>query len=239
MPLTVLTANTGRQTGSRASRRLRGEGQIPGVLYGQGMEPLSVTVDRRDLRVAVSGSAGINALLDLTVDGTVYPAIIKELQRHPVRHTVSHVDFLQVDLDKEITVAVRMRLVGEATAVQQNGGLVDPTVDTIDVVTTPANIPDEFVIDISDMDMDSVVRLQDVPMPEGVIPYGDPEMPVVTVLTMRAEVAEIEALDAELAEEQHEAAEGEVAGEAEVEGAAAEGEAEGPSETEGNGDESE
>jgi large subunit ribosomal protein L25 len=239
MPSTVLTANIGRQTGSRASRRLRGEDQIPGVLYGHGMDPLSVSVDRRDLRVAVSGSAGINALLDLTVDGTVYPAIIKELQRHPVRHTVSHIDFLQVDLDQEITVAIRVRLVGEATAVIQNNGLVDPTVDAIDVITTPGNIPDEFVIDVSDMEMDSVIRLQDVPMPEGVQPAGDPETPVVTVLTMRAEVAEIEALDAELAEEQHEAAEAEAEGEGEA-APVAEGEAEAPSgEAEGTGDASE
>ena len=76
---------------------------IPGVLYGHGMTPVVVAVGRRDLRVALSGPAGVNTVLDLTVDGTVYPAIVKELQRHPVRRTVSHVDFLQVNLDEEIT----------------------------------------------------------------------------------------------------------------------------------------
>jgi len=217
MPSTVLIANTGRKTGSPSSRRLRAEEQIPGVLYGHGMDPVSVSVDRRELRHAVSGAAGTNTVLDLTVDGPdgsrVYPAIIKDLQRHPVKRNVTHIDFLQVNLDEEITVAVPLRLVGEAVKVAQGNGLVDPAVDDIEVVTTPRTIPDEFVIDISDMDMDSVIRLSDVPMPEGVVPTGDPDSPVVTVLTMRAEVAEIEASDAEIAEEQAEETEAEAASE--------------------------
>lgn len=221
MASTVLNAQTGRETGSAASRRLRRENKIPGVLYGHGMEPLSVVVDRRDLRIAVSGAAGFNTVLDLTVDGKVYPAIVKELQRHPVRRNVSHVDFIQVNLDEEITVSVPLRLEGEADAVTQNNGLVDPAVDSIEVVTTPRNIPAEFVIDISSMELDTVIRLSDVPMPAGVTATGDPESPVVTVLTMRGEVAEIEAADAEVAAEQEADADGGEAGEAAAEGDAA------------------
>ena len=226
MASTVLVADTGRPTGSAAARRMRAADSIPGVLYGHGMTPVPVAVGRRDLRVALSGAAGINTVLDLTVDGTVYPAIVKDLQRHPVRRTVTHVDFLQVNLDEEITVSVPLRLEGEATAVAQEGGLVDPSVDSIEVVTTPRTIPDEFVVDVSDMRMDTVIRLSDIPMPPGVTATGDPDSPVVTVLTMRAEVAEIEAADAEVAEEQEaaEAAEGEAPAEGgAAEGAAAEG----------------
>jgi large subunit ribosomal protein L25 len=186
------------------------------------MTPVSVAVQRRDLRVALSGAAGVNTVLDLTVDGTVYPAIVKDLQRHPVRRNVIHVDFIQVNLDEEITVSVPLRLVGEAKEVEQEGGLVDPAVDSIEVVTTPRHIPDEFVVDVSAMTMDTVIRLGDVPMPDGVTATGDPESPVVTVLTMRAEVAELEAAEAELAEEQAAAAAGEEAAPAEA-GEAAEG----------------
>ena len=113
-----------------------------------------------------------------------------------------------------------------AIAVAQEGGLVDPSVDSIEVVTTPRTIPDEFVVDVSAMRMDTVIRLSDIPMPPGVTATGDPDSPVVTVLTMRAEVAEIEAADAEAAEEQEaaEAAEGEAPAEGgAAEGAAAEG----------------
>ncbi len=224
MASTVLTAKTGRSTGSPAARRMRRDDVIPGVLYGHGMTPVSVAVDRRALRLALSGAAGVNTVLDLTVDGTVYPAIVKELQRHPVRRNVTHVDFIQVNLDESITVSVPLRLEGEAIAVQQGGGLVDPAVDSVEVVTTPRSIPDEFVVDISAMEMDSVIRLEDLPMPAGVEPTGDPESPLVTVLTMRAELAEIEAADAEVAEEQaEETGEGEAAEAAEGAGDAGEG----------------
>ena len=226
MASTVLVANTGRSTGSPASRRMRTDDVIPAVLYGHGMTPLSVAVGRRDLRLALSGAAGSNTVLDLTVDGKVFPAIVKEMQRHPVKRNVTHVDFIQVNLDEAITVSVPLRLEGEATAVANGGGLVDPAVDSIEVTTTPRSIPDEFVVDVSTMQMDTVIRLSDIPMPAGVTATGDPEMPVVTVLTMRAEMAEIEAADAEVAEEQAEEADGE-SGEAAAEGdaAAAEGDA--------------
>lgn len=182
MSNTTLVATTGRATGSSASRRLRAEGHIPGVLYGHGMTPLSLTVERRDLRVALSGPAGVNTILSLTVDGASYNAVIKEMQRHPVKRTVNHVDFLQVNMNEEITVNIPLRLEGEAKAVLAAGALVDPAVDTIEVLTTPNNMPDEFLIDITNMQPDQVIRLADVPMPTGVTPTGDPDMPVVTVL---------------------------------------------------------
>ncbi len=205
---TVLVAETGRPTGSPDARRMRREDHIPAIVYGQGMDPIAVSVVRRDLRLALSGPAGVNTVLDLTVDGTVYPAIVKELQRHPVRRTVSHVDFLQVNLNEEIVISVPVRLEGEAKAVIAEGGLVDPAVDTIDVRTTPRNIPDEIVIDISDMTMDTVITLGELSFPDGVTPTADADMAVVTVLHIRAE--ELEALEPEAEGEEGEAvAEGE------------------------------
>lgn len=212
---TVLIAETGRSTGSANARRMRREDSIPAVVYGHGMTPLSIHVARRDLRVALSGPAGMNTVVDLTVDGTVYPAIIKDLQRHPVRRTVQHVDFLQVNLNEEIVVSVPLRLEGEAKEVIANNGLVDPAVDSIEVRTTPRNIPDEFVVDITDFTMDTTMTLGELPMPAGVTPTHEPDMAIVTVLITRAALAE------EAEEAEGDAAEGE-AGEAE---AAAEGDA--------------
>ena len=182
MSQTVLVATSGRTTGSAPSRRLRAEGHIPGVLYGRGMAPVSVTIERRDLRLALSGPAGANTVLDLQVDGKSYPAVVKDLQRHPIKRTVSHIDFLQVNMNEEITVSVGIRLDGESKAVQAVGGLVDASVDSIEVSCTPNNMPNEFVIDITDMQPHDVIRLSDLPMPEGVTPLGDPEMAIVTVL---------------------------------------------------------
>lgn len=207
MSQTKLVATTGRPSGSAAARRLRAEGHIPGVLYGRGMSPISVTVERRDLRLALSGPAGANTVLALEVDGKSYPAVVKELQRHPIKRTVSHIDFLQVNMNEEITVSVPLRIEGEAKAILAAGGLVDPAVDTIDVVTTPNNMPNEFVIDITDMQLGDVIRLADVPMPAGVTATGDPEMPVVTVLQTRAAAAAAEGAEGEGGE----AAEGDAA----------------------------
>lgn len=209
MSETVLQAESGRTTGSAESRRLRGEDRIPGVVYGHGMDPLSVSVVRRDLRVALSGAAGLNTILDLTVDGNVYPTLVKDIQRHPVRRNVQHIDFIQVNLNEEVTVAVPVRLEGTAKDVESEGGLVDLTMNEIEVVTTPRNIPDEIVIDVSEMDMDTTIRVSDVPLPTGVVATADPEFPVVTVLTMRTPVLDAEEAAAAEATEAGEGEDGE------------------------------
>ncbi len=189
MSQTTLVATPGRATGSSASRRLRAEGKIPAVLYGHGMTPVPLTVDRRDLRTALSGAAGLNTILSLDVDGTTYPAVIKEVQRHPVRRTVNHVDFLQISMSEQITMHVPLHLHGEAKAVLSNGGLVDPAVDTIEIVTTPNNVPAEIVVDVTDLQIGDIVRLGDITLPAGVTATADPDTPIVTVLLTRAEAA--------------------------------------------------
>ena len=190
MSQTTLTATPRTGSGSPTARRLRAEGHIPGVLYGRGMEPISVTVERREFRLALSGPAGANTVLALQVGGTSYPAVVKEMQRHPIRRTVNHIDFLQVNMNEEITVHIAFRIEGESKAVAAAGGLVDATVDSIEVSCTPTDMPNEFVIDISDMQPDTVIRLSDIPMPKGVTALGDPDMAVVTVLTTAAEIEE-------------------------------------------------
>jgi large subunit ribosomal protein L25 len=206
MSETVLVAETGRATGSANARRLRREDSIPAVVYGRGMDPISIAVARRDLRIALSGSAGMNTVLDLSIDGAVYPAIVKEIQRHPVRRTVQHVDFIQINLNEEITVSVPVRLEGEAKEVEQNNGFVDLVMNEIEVSTTPRSIPDEIVVDISGMTMDTTITLSDIELPTGVTATHDPDAAVVTVINVRTPV-----LDEEEAAAAAEAAEGEAA----------------------------
>ena len=192
MSETILTAEVGRRAGSSDSRRLRTEDKIPAVVYGHGMDPISVSVDRRELRQALSGAAGMNTILDLSVDGTVYPTLIKDVQRHPVKRSVQHIDFIQVNLNEEIVVSVPIHLEGEAKEVSANNGLVDLAMQELEVRTTPRSIPDGITIDITDMTMDTVIRIADLPLPAGVTAEGDPEAPVVTVLVMRATVEDDE-----------------------------------------------
>jgi large subunit ribosomal protein L25 len=152
------------------------------------------------MRKALSGSAGMNTILDLHVDGDLYPAIVKDMQRDPVRRTVRHVDFIQIDLTAEITVSVPVRLEGHAKAVSDEGGLVDLNRNELEISTTPRSIPDEIVVDVSDMDMDSTITIGDLDLPAGVQATGEADWAVVTVLTMRTPVLDEEDAAAEAAE---------------------------------------
>ena len=204
MTETVLHAESGRQTGSPAARRLRTDDKIPAVVYGLGIDPVSIAISRRDLRLAVSGEAGMNTILDLTVDGTVYPSLIKDVQRHPVRQNITHVDFIQVNLDAAIVVSVPIRTEGESKAVQSGNGLIELAMTELEVSTTPRNIPSEIVVDVTEMDMDSTIRVEDLSIPAGVEPTVEADRAVVTVMTMATPV-----LDAEEAAAEAAAAEGE------------------------------
>lgn len=208
MSNTKLVAQPRTTKGSPAARRLRAEGSIPGVIYGQGMTPISVTVERRELRLALSGPAGSNTVLALEVDGKSYPAVVKEMQRHPIRRTVAHIDFLQVNMNEEITVSVAVHIIGEAKAVAAEGGLVDAAVDTIEVSCTPNNMPNAFEVDVTEMQMGDVIRLADLTMPNGVTALGDPEMPIVTILVTSAAEAEADLAEAADGAEGAEGAEG-------------------------------
>ena len=211
MPDVTLIAQTGRTTGSRPSKRLRAEGQIPAVLYGHGMASLSISVDRRELRHALTGPAGANALVTLDVDGVTHPTIVKSLQRDPIKRNVSHIDFIVVRLDEVIEISVAFHLEGEPKAVLAEGGLVDPAVDTITVRTTPRNVPGAFVYDVSEMAVGDVIRAGELTMPEGVELVDDPDMAIVTALAAQVErVVE--------PEEGEEPAEGEAATESPAEG---------------------
>ncbi|HMU79253.1 MAG TPA: 50S ribosomal protein L25 [Microthrixaceae bacterium] len=184
----TLTASTGRETGTRPSRRLRREGLIPGVVYGEGKDATVLSVDRKELRRALSTDAGQNALISLTVDGTTYLTVVKELQRHPVRREVTHVDFLTVDPDAAIEVEVPIHLVGEAKEVSQNGGITEQRLMALKVLVKPGAIPDGIDADITDLTLTTTITAADLVLPAGVELVTDPEQAVVTAELTRAAV---------------------------------------------------
>jgi large subunit ribosomal protein L25 len=185
-----LATETGRTHGSPSSRRLRALDRIPGVVYGHGVGPVSVSVARRDLRVALTGPAGTNAVLSLTIDGKKHAAVVKELQRDKVKRNVAHIDFLVVNLNEVIDVEVPVVLHGESKAINSGNGLVDLQHNHITVSTKPGSIPNEITIDVTDMDMDSVITIADIKLPAGVTTPMDPTTVVVSVLVTRAAIEE-------------------------------------------------
>jgi large subunit ribosomal protein L25 len=179
MPESTLVAETGRPTGSAASGRLRAAGKIPGVLYGHGLTPVPLAVDRRELRHALSGPAGVNAVVQLKVGTDTHPTVVKDLQRDPVRRTVTHIDFIVVRMDEEITVDVPIILEGEPRRVLSDDGVIEHSLQTLSVVTTPADIPTHITVDISALAVGDVVRVGDLVLPRGVTAANDPDTPVV------------------------------------------------------------
>ncbi|HKA05190.1 MAG TPA: 50S ribosomal protein L25 [Acidimicrobiales bacterium] len=201
MPDITLVAETGRPTGSRPTGRLRRTGKVPGVLYGHGMAPIALAVDRRELRHALTGDAGVNAVVQLKVDGTTHPTVVKELQRHPVRHTVTHVDFIVVRMDEEITVDVPIVVEGEPKRVLSEGGVIEHPLATLSVITTPRDIPPHLTVDISGLAIGDVIRVGELTLPRGVTTDVDPDTPVVVAagaaVELEEEVAEGEEGEAE------------------------------------------
>jgi large subunit ribosomal protein L25 len=197
----VLSAEAGRSTGSAASRRLRATGKIPAVLYGRGAEPAALTVDWRDLRAALTTDKGLNALLTVQVDGTSTKAVVKEMQRHPVRRDVLHVDFLAVDVDKPIAADVPIVLEGEATQVLREQGVVEQTVNAIVVHAKPDAIPGHLAVDVSDLEIGHTITIADLVLPEGVTTDADPEETIVTAKLTSLALAEEEEGEEEEGEE--------------------------------------
>ncbi len=186
--------------GSRAAGRLRAEDMIPAVVYGRGSDPRSVTVARRELRQVLTGDAGMNALITLDVDGDSLLAIVRDVQRHPVRNNVTHVDFILVSRDEAVTVEVPIVLLGEATEVHKADGAVDQQLFTLTVQAKPGNIPNELTLDIAVLHVGDTLRVSDLELPSGATTEVDPEEPVV-VASFNAAALEVEAADAEAAEE--------------------------------------
>jgi large subunit ribosomal protein L25 len=198
----TLVAEPGRATGSSESRRLRAAGRIPAVVYGHGVDGISVSVDGRDLRHALSGDAGLNQLLSLEVGSDTHLALARSLQRHPVRHTVLHVDFQIVRRDEVISAEVPVVLTGEAKAVEQENGVVEQVLTSLTVNATPDRIPSNIEVDISALAVGEGIRVGDVHLPDGVTTDVSPDDPVVMASVTRAAVEEVaeEAAEAEAAE---------------------------------------
>lgn len=189
----TLVAEVGRTTGSGASRRLRHAGRVPGVIYGHGMNPLSVSVGARDLRAALSAH-GLNQVLTLHVEGSSHLVLARQLQRHPLRHTIAHVDFQVVRSDEIVQADVPLVLSGTAEAVERERGVLEQVLTSLSIRSTPAQIPESVPVDVSAMEVGNAIRVRDLQLPRGVTTDADPDEAVVIAAasSVAAEVAEAE-----------------------------------------------
>jgi len=217
--------------GSAASRRLREEGLVPGVLYGNGDKAHPFCIEERELRKALTGDHGLHAILDVILAGQqkAHHAVVKDYQLDPTRARLLHIDLHEVRLDQAIQTNVVIELVGEAAG-QKEGGVLSQINREVRVEALPMEVPDHLELDVSAMIIGDSLRITDLRVPEGVKLLDDSETVLATVSppTKEPEPEEVELEEGEEIEgEGEEGAEAEGEGEAAAEGAEAEGDAAG------------
>ena len=179
MPDIALAAEVRAERGSSSSRRTRTDGRIPAVIYGHGIEPVAVTIDARELRSALNAQSGGSVLFNVNVGKDQHLVIAREVQRHPIRNTVAHVDFQVVRRDEIISASVTITLVGETTKVTRAGGIVEHALLNLPIHGKPADIPSSIEVDVEQLEVGMAIRVADLKLPAGVTADVDPETPVV------------------------------------------------------------
>src|SRR5579884_494812 len=186
---TALSVQPREPSGSRAARRLRHAGMVPGVVYGGGEEPVAFAVEARLLRQTL---AHAGAVIDLSFDGSAgTPVVLKELVRHPVTGATIHVDLLRVRLDQTIHTTVTVELTGgeDAPGVKE-GGVLEQVTREVNIEALPTDIPDSIQHDVSGAQINDTVTLSALAMPSGVTLLDDPEMVLATVTPPRLQTEE-------------------------------------------------
>lgn len=196
----TINATTREDQGKGASRRLRLQEQVPAVVYGAGKKPDTITLNLHEMTHLLENEETYTSVLDLSVDTKVEPVIIKDLQRHPAKNLVTHVDFLRVDMNKEIVTNIPLHFMGEDdNEAMRLGAILNQFITAIEVSCLPANLPNAIEVDISNLTMDEHISLTGITMPEGVIitalTHGDIEahdQSVVAVQEPRLMAEEVE-----------------------------------------------
>ncbi len=188
MDQVTLSAKPRSAFGTRPSRRMRREGLVPATVYGKNADAKSITVDGRELYAALHTEAGRNALINVEIEGDEKVlAVAREVQRHPVRGEVIHLDLIQISLDEAIAAEVAIEYVGTPLGVREDGGFVESIATTVNISALPTAIPGSIVLSIEDMATGDTLKVSDLPEVEGVEYTDDLDRPLVTVLLPRVE----------------------------------------------------
>ena len=181
------------KTGTGVSRRLRMADMIPGVVYGKGLDPVTVSIKNRDLQEAISGAGGQNNLITLIGGGSLDQniAIVADIQRDPIKRTFKHVDLHRINPNEKLRITVPVVLTGNAIGVKE-GGLLDLAHHELHIECLPGNIPDNITIDVSDLKIAQSIHVSDILLAEGIVILDQPKIPVVSVLgRVKEEEAEV------------------------------------------------
>jgi large subunit ribosomal protein L25 len=196
-----LAALTRTEVGKGAARSLRRSGRVPGVIYGHAREPQSLTVDTRELDRLLEHISAENTVVELLIGGRTSRTLIREIQRHPFRRQVLHVDFQELVAGEKVTVRIPIVLTGSAVGVRVDGGVLDQTLRELEIEVDPANMPNHIDVDISNMVIGDSIHVRDLALPLGVETLTDRDTTVCVCAAPRAVIEEVAAPAAEAAVE--------------------------------------
>ena len=182
-------------SGRQASRKLRRDGRVPAIIYGGGQDPSAVTLDRNSLVRQMDLEAFYTSILNIRLGKGTQPVVVKEVQRHPAKSTIMHLDFQRVVADEEITLTVPIHFTGEdvAVGVKQQGGVIEHSMTDVEISCLPANLPEYLELDVSGLELNQILHLSDIKYPEGVVSTQlahEHDSPVVACHPPRREEAE-------------------------------------------------
>jgi large subunit ribosomal protein L25 len=190
MATVSLSANSREATGKGAARTLRSQGQIPAVIYGHGRDPQPLALNARDLDKMLSHIQAESTVIEVTVGGQTAKTLIREIQRHPIKRQILHVDFQALVAGEKVTVSIPILLIGIPEGVRLGGGVMDQTLRELEIEVDPANIPDHVELDVTNMVIGDSKHVSDLSVPPGVEVLDAPEASVAVVAAPRAVIEE-------------------------------------------------
>jgi large subunit ribosomal protein L25 len=192
-----LSASARDNGGKGVARKLRSEGRVPAIVYGHGREPQPLSINTRELERLLDRIAAESTVIDLDIDGKAARTLIREIQRHPFKRQILHVDFQELVAGEKITVRLPIVLMGVPDGVRMDGGVLDQTMRELEVEVDPSNIPNHVELDVTSLTIGSSVHVRDIPLPEGVEVLEDEDASVCVVSAPRAAVEEAAPQEAE------------------------------------------
>jgi large subunit ribosomal protein L25 len=184
MPDITLATEKRTELGSRPSGRLRRQGKVPAVVYGLDADTVSITVPARELQHILAGESGANTLITLDVDGDSVLTLARQIHRHPTRGELVHVDFIRISRDIAVSAEIPVHLLGEPTGVR-DGGLLEQLLFNLTVEAMPGNIPVSIEIDVTALAIGDQLRVEDLPLPQGVVTHAESDFVIAQVAAPR------------------------------------------------------
>jgi len=189
MATASLKATARSDAGTGFARKIRQSGNIPAVIYGHGREPQKLSLEGREVERLLGTISAASTVIELAVDGTTARTLIREIQRHPVKRNILHIDFQQLVAGEKVTVSVRIRFTGTADGVRNSGGILAETMHELSVRCDPSQIPDHVEVDVTPLTIGHSIHVSDLSLPEGVQVLDEPDA---TVCVCTAPAAAIE-----------------------------------------------